>query len=568
MMTPKLALGYYALTGFCRYPGLDILGFDLGCYSPAEGACPLGTSATSSTLHAAAEACAANPGCRAFTSDGWLKSTGLQSFATKVEYMSDPGQGLFVKRPSTGSPLDAFCFYQSQDIFGNTLFRSSTLPDVSADGRNAENLASLCLGTPGCLAFNTQQYLKRTADLARLKPLPTVFPNPGQGIYVLATLPAREFALSSFCPYPGQDIVDFNIRCGLPLEQGGCARNRIVDRSQLLALAAACSATPGCLAFNSEGWLKSAGAEALHPPPVSYMTLPLQGAYVLRPRVVRYATDWFCFYPGRDMPGEALPLLDEEEPDVGYPSFRNAQALAQVCLESDECLAFTTRTKFTSNGDVGQLVANATLFPGVSRTDPSKMGDALPFVDLGTGITVTQLSMGRIAAGTSCALVQPGGRIKCWGYNRYFAIPVSEGDGNVGAQPGEMGDALPFVNLGTNATAVSVVTNGVSACAVLEPGNKIKCWGTVQNTYQAGYQTINAADPKQMGDNLPFVNLGSNITQITQLVMGASFYCALVQPGGRVKCWTPVWLPDGKLADRGGSAGQMGDNTPVMDMYL
>lgn len=64
--------GYHALTGFCRYPGTDLLGFDLGCYAPEQpGACPLGANATSATLQAAAEACQANPGCHAFTSDGW-----------------------------------------------------------------------------------------------------------------------------------------------------------------------------------------------------------------------------------------------------------------------------------------------------------------------------------------------------------------------------------------------------------------------------------------------------------------------------------------------------------------
>ena len=60
--------------------------------------------------------------------------------------------------------------------------------------------------------------------------------------------------MSSFCPYPGQDIVGFNISCGLPAAQGGCARGRSVNRSQLLALAAACTSSPGCLAFTSDGW--------------------------------------------------------------------------------------------------------------------------------------------------------------------------------------------------------------------------------------------------------------------------------------------------------------------------
>eukprot|EP00198_Chlamydomonas_reinhardtii_P014384 XP_001703721.1 predicted protein [Chlamydomonas reinhardtii] len=611
--------GYHALTGFCRYPGTDLLGFDLGCYAPEQpGACPLGANAT-------------------------LKATGQPSFTSRVEYLGGPWQGLYTKRPSTGGALDAFCFYQGQDIFGNTLSRGTANPDPAADGGNAEALAALCLATPGCLAFNTQQYLKRTADLAAVKPLTAVFPNPGQGLYIRATLPAPlgelprppppspqppapvgEFALSSFCPYPGQDIVGFNISCGLPAAQGGCARGRTVSRSQLLGLAAACTSTPGCLAFTSDGWLKSEGVEALHPPPISYMTEPLQGAYVLRPKVLRYATESFCFYPGRDLPaagsdaaGSVLPLLDADEGDAAAPGasllFRNAQALAQVCLETPECLAFTTAAEFRTDGDSGALVTNTTKFrtaregtyiravlpaprdntlcalvqPGgrvrcigsgyvmagtsrtangsyvnlgtntgpVTRYVPADMGDALPYVNLGANVTASHVSVGQYV---TCAVVQPAGRVKCWGNN----VNSNQGD-----SPDEVGDNMPAINLGTNVSASSVAVGYGHICAITETTKRVKCWGSWDTL---GYPTIpyRAANaPSDMGDNLPYLNFGKNVTEVTQLVAGELYACALVQPGGRVQCWGR-----GEYGVTGTAGGSLyfdhvdGDNSPFVDL--
>lgn len=42
------------------------------------------------------------------------------------------------------------------------------------------------------------------------------------------------------------------------------------------------------------------------------------------------------------------------------------------------------------------------------------MGDALPYVNLGANVTVSHVSVGQYV---TCAVVQPGGRVKCWGNN-------------------------------------------------------------------------------------------------------------------------------------------------------
>jgi hypothetical protein len=72
------------------------------------------------------------------------------------------------------------------------------------------------------------------------------------------------------------------------------------------------------------------------------------------------------------------------------------------------------------------------------------MGDTLPFVDLGTGLTATGVSATYTA---SCALLASG-RIKCWGEG----LAGQHGSGLaliLGDRPGEMGDMLPYADLGS-----------------------------------------------------------------------------------------------------------------------
>ncbi len=48
---------------------------------------------------------------------------------------------------------------------------------------------------------------------------------------------------------------------------------------------------------------------------------------------------------------------------------------------------------------------------------------------------------------------------------------------NRGDQPGQMGAALPPVNLGPGLQAVGLAAGAGHTCAVLQPGNVVKCWG-------------------------------------------------------------------------------------------
>ena len=70
------------------------------------------------------------------------------------------------------------------------------------------------------------------------------------------------------------------------------------------------------------------------------------------------------------------------------------------------------------------------------------MGDALNYVELGTGRTVVALSLGFYH---TCALLD-NGKVKCWGDNRYGHLGLGD-TANRGDATGEMGEALDYVDI-------------------------------------------------------------------------------------------------------------------------
>lgn len=190
--------------------------------------------------------------------------------------------------------------------------------------------------------------------------------------------------------------------------------------------------------------------------------------------------------------------------------------------------------------------------------DPGEMGDALPFVDLGTGVHAVGLS------GT-CIWTEDG-RVKCWGDNSRGQLgvysdrppPLENNHLNepepwgepLGDEPGELGDALPFVDLGTDVFVVQVAKAKEHACALTDDG-RVKCWGANCTEYALG-----AGEPGRaacgrlglgnredrmppLGDELPYVDLGTNARAVAIDAYDApiaAYSCALLDDG-RLKCW-------------------------------
>ena len=131
------------------------------------------------------------------------------------------------------------------------------------------------------------------------------------------------------------------------------------------------------------------------------------------------------------------------------------------------------------------------------------MGDALPAVDLGSGRRVVDVSVGNWHV---CAVLDDGS-VKCWGRNDKGQLGLGD-TGDRGDGSGEMGDALPAVDLGSNRTAVHVSPNRGHSCAVLDDGS-VKCWGG-NDVGQLGLgDTENRGDGLgEMGDALPSLDVG------------------------------------------------------------
>lgn len=253
-----------------------------------------------------------------------------------------------------------------------------------------------------------------------------------------------------------------------------------------------------------------------------------------------------------DEPGEMgvnLPFVD----------FGAAQqAKAMVVGAGHTCALMTDgRLKCWGWNEFGQLGQGDTSDRG---DGPGEMGNSLPFVKLGNqAIAIAGRSK------HTCALLD-GGEVKCWGDNSHGQLGL--GDTNHrGDEPGEMGNSLPAVDLGTGKTAIAV-SGGVRHTCALLAGGSVKCWGqNLHGQLGQGDSSDRGDQPGEMGDNLPAVNLGAGKTAVAISADG-EHTCALLNDGG-VKCWGRNFagqLGLGDTANRGDAPGEMGDGLPALDL--
>lgn len=109
--------------------------------------------------------------------------------------------------------------------------------------------------------------------------------------------------------------------------------------------------------------------------------------------------------------------------------------------------------------------------------------------------------------GHACVLLHLGA-IRCWGDNR--SGQLGQGDtANRGDNPGQLGDTLRPVDLGAGRAVVDLATGDNHTCAILDDA-AVKCWGAGGLGRLGLGDTDNRGDDLgELGDALPRVDLGS-----------------------------------------------------------
>ena len=176
--------------------------------------------------------------------------------------------------------------------------------------------------------------------------------------------------------------------------------------------------------------------------------------------------------------------------------------------------------------------------------EPGEMGDNLPAIDFGAGLTAKAIDVGYSHA---CAILN-NDQVKCWGSNgnttyngetyRFNIVWGQLGHnhrGYVGDEPNEMGDNLVAVDLGEGLTAKAISLGAYHTCALLS-NDQMKCWGH-GSSGQLGYGGSDDVgdEPDEMGDNLPTVDLAEGLT-VKAISAGGYHTCALLS-NDQVKCW-------------------------------
>jgi alpha-tubulin suppressor-like RCC1 family protein len=189
-----------------------------------------------------------------------------------------------------------------------------------------------------------------------------------------------------------------------------------------------------------------------------------------------------------------------------------------------------------------------------------EMGAHLPVISLGGDVK-------QVAGGGdhTCALLTTGA-VKCWGGGPQGQLGLGDTNSQ-GDQDGEMGAALPAVDLGSGRKATAVAAGEFHSCAILDNG-QVKCWGDNEHGELGVGDTENRGDnPHEMGNNLDAVKLGTGRTA-KAITVGAYHTCALLD-NSQMKCWG--WGGLGQLglgdsASHGDGTGAMGDALPAVDL--
>ncbi len=195
--------------------------------------------------------------------------------------------------------------------------------------------------------------------------------------------------------------------------------------------------------------------------------------------------------------------------------------------------------------------------------NPGTMGNFLEPVDLGSGRTAKMVSSG---ANHSCAVLD-NDSVKCWGLNTSGALGLGD-TAHRGTDPNQMGDDLPAVGLGVGRTAKAVAAGGAHTCALLDNG-RVKCWGANGQGQlgQGSAELVVGDEGGEMGDSLPYVQLGQSRT--VQAISAKHYHTCALLDDNTTKCWgvnSQGMLGQGDTEDRGLDSDQMGNQLAAVKL--
>ncbi|MFM2032208.1 MAG: hypothetical protein RLZZ297_973 [Chloroflexota bacterium] len=208
-------------------------------------------------------------------------------------------------------------------------------------------------------------------------------------------------------------------------------------------------------------------------------------------------------------------------------------------------------------GENGRLGYGSTSTRGV-YAGANDMGNNLAALDFGTGVSVSSFALG---TGHGCAILS-NKTVKCWGSNGHGQLGLGNTNDR-GDTSGEMGSALPVVNLGTGHYAVKLALGTEHSCALLE-NNTVKCWGKNDDGQLGqGTSTDIGDNAGEMGNALATSNFGTGVT-VKQIAPGNAHTCVLLNTHA-IKC--VGWPREGQMGygddiSYGNSPSNTGDAIP------
>ena len=173
----------------------------------------------------------------------------------------------------------------------------------------------------------------------------------------------------------------------------------------------------------------------------------------------------------------------------------------------------------------------------IGAVHPQEVHD-LSAIDLGTNRTVKQIA---VSGYNACAILD-NDKVKCWGRRSIdengkadYGLVIGDehlGDGDADGNS-DMGDSLPYINLGEHRTAKQITAGIGHVCALLDD-DQVKCWG--QNSVgQLGVGDTEARITEEEMDDLQPIDFGENRSVLAVEAMGNS-NCAILD-NLQIKCW-------------------------------